>query len=334
MGIDTAPILLASGLSHGSLRNPLARVDARVEHLFWDAAEAAAGDPAIGLRVGMEQARHPPRFVDVYIAFHSGTLRRMYENVQLFVKLADDRARLVLEEAGTLATVRISRDGGYPRARGYLDQMFAHGVGAYRQQVPGFRLSGLLLERPVPKDLAPYLEAFEVRPQFGATTNEMSFDRALLDVPFASDPQLLEILKEHAAELLRKVPSVDPLLYSVQRALHDGLESGQVGLAHIARVTGTSTRTLRRRLAELGTSLREELDDLRCELGSRELRDGDASVEQVGRRVGFVSTKGFELAFRRWTGLSPTAYRKQQREKAEYRVRPDGAQAERGRAFR
>jgi AraC-like DNA-binding protein len=296
------------------LHLPLARVDAQLDHTFWAAAERVACDPAIGLTIGREQARNRPRFVDVYIALHSGTLRKIHENVERFAKLSDDRSRVQLHEAGTLATFRYYRDGGYPRAHAYMDQLFAHGICSFRQHVPGFRLTEMRLRRPAPNDAAPYLETFEVMPHFSSVLDEFSFDRALLDVPMVgSDAQLAEILKDHAAELVRKTPAIDPWLYSVQKALYDGLECGQLGLSTIARATGTSTRTLRRKLSDLGTSFHEELDKLRYELASQELRTGQASMTEVAERLGFTSTRTFQRAFRRWTGLTPSAYRQRQR---------------------
>lgn len=313
MGIQTAPILPACGLSRAQLLNPLARVDAQLEHAFWSAAERASGDPAIGLKIGMEQARNLPRFVDVYIALHSGSLRKVHANAEQLLKLSDDRAHVALIETDTLATFRFHRDGGYLRAHAYMDQLFAHSVGAYRLHVPGFHLKEIRLRRPQPLDAAPYLEAFEVMPKFAATSTEFSFARALLDVPMGSDLRLMEILKEHAAELLHKIPAADPLLHAVQQALHSGLKSRQLGLAKVARATGTSTRTLRRRLADLGTSFHQQLDELRFELAAQALGDEQASVDQAAERTGFSSTKGFERAFRRWTGLTPSAYRQRQR---------------------
>lgn len=313
LGIEPAPILRATGLSRAGLRNPFARFDAALEHRFWALIERVSGDPAIGLRVGVEVARHGQRRVDLYVALHAGTLRNVFRSAERFARLSDDRGHVNLIEEGALATASISRDGGYPRAHGYVDALFASALHHYDERVPGFRVLSMRLPRPRPKHAAPYLTLFRTMPSFDSTTAEITFDRGLLDVPvLGSETSLGEILAEHASELLRKVSAVDPLLNAVQSALFEGLEHGQVSLAAIARSTGTSARTLRRRLASLGTSFHEQRDLLRQELAVQGLRRGQEPVSQIGERLGFAGTNAFQRAFRRWTGLAPSTFRRRE----------------------
>ncbi len=310
MGVEVAPILAACGWSRARLRDPFARVDAALDHTFWSAVEDATGDPAIGVRVGLEIAHRGRRSVDMYIALYSGTLRDLVANAERFAKLSDDRGHVQLIETGALATARIYRDGGYPRANGYVESLFAAGVCNLKQRVPGFRLSQVRLRRLRPADPSAYVDAFGIMPMFGAASPELSFSRDLLDVPLAgADIALAELLKEYASELVRKVPAIDPLLYAVQAALSEGLERGQVGLATIARATGTSARTLRRRLANMGTSFQEQLDSVRYDRAAQQLRVGQESVARIAERLGFASTTAFQRAFRRWTGMTPSAFR-------------------------
>jgi AraC-like DNA-binding protein len=112
---------------------------------------------------------------------------------------------------------------------------------------------------------------------------------------------------------MRKLSAIDPLLYSVQTALFDGLARGQVSLADVTRSTGTSARTLRRRLSGLGTSFHEQRDKLRHELAVQQLRLGQESVARIGDRLGFAGTNAFQRAFRRWTGVAPSTFRQRER---------------------
>jgi AraC-like DNA-binding protein len=51
------------------------------------------------------------------------------------------------------------------------------------------------------------------------------------------------------------------------------------------------------------------LDRLRRELSARALRQSQLSVSEVGHRLGFSHPPAFHRAFRRWFGVTPSAFR-------------------------
>ena len=71
----------------------------------------------------------------------------------------------------------------------------------------------------------------------------------------------------------------------------------------------TSSRSLRRRLSEQGTSFQQILDSVRREAASRLLKGGRGSIASIGYELGFDSPSHFNRAFKRWTGLNYSAYR-------------------------
>lgn len=50
---------------------------------------------------------------------------------------------------------------------------------------------------------------------------------------------------------------------------------------------------------------------LGAELAKAWILEGDLSTEEVAERLGFADSAGFFRAFRRWTGLTPSAFRAQ-----------------------
>ena len=77
----------------------------------------------------------------------------------------------------------------------------------------------------------------------------------------------------------------------------------------IAHLCGVSKRTLYRRLSEQGTSLKQELDQLRLDKASTALIAGERSVADIGASLGYHDPSVFTRTFRRWTGKSPSEYR-------------------------
>lgn len=88
--------------------------------------------------------------------------------------------------------------------------------------------------------------------------------------------------------------------------LPDG--SPDIGLA--AGLTGSSVRTLQRRLAEGGTSYSQLLEELRHDLALYLLRDPDLQASEISRELGYRDPAIFTRAFRRWTGQTPSQYRR------------------------
>jgi AraC-like DNA-binding protein len=80
-------------------------------------------------------------------------------------------------------------------------------------------------------------------------------------------------------------------------------------LAEVASMLHLSPRTLRRRLAEEGTSYRTLLDEVRGQLAEELLLNEQLTVEEVAQRLGYAETSSFTHAFRRWTGQGPRALR-------------------------
>jgi AraC-like DNA-binding protein len=83
-------------------------------------------------------------------------------------------------------------------------------------------------------------------------------------------------------------------------------------LARMAQLLYTSERTLKRRLQDEGVSFRELQAMALQQLASEGLRDASLSLDELATRLGFSDQSSFSQAFKRWTGLPPGQWRKQQ----------------------
>lgn len=90
----------------------------------------------------------------------------------------------------------------------------------------------------------------------------------------------------------------------VGEALLDGLQDQHA----VARRLGMSVASLRRRLAERGTSFRAVRHDTLRSLAATRLESGHP-VAAIAEELGFSDGRSFARAFRGWTGQSPREYR-------------------------
>jgi len=88
------------------------------------------------------------------------------------------------------------------------------------------------------------------------------------------------------------------------------LQEGDLCIERVADVAGLSPRSLQRRLAQAGISYKELVRRARLEIAERRLSEKDASVTEIGIDLGYSDTAHFSRAFRAWTGVTPSAYRR------------------------
>jgi AraC-like DNA-binding protein len=70
-----------------------------------------------------------------------------------------------------------------------------------------------------------------------------------------------------------------------------------------------SARTLQRRLSAAGLSYQELLDVVRRETAEKCMMDSSLSIGEVAYLVGYSEPAAFHRAFKRWTGITPQAFR-------------------------
>ena len=80
-------------------------------------------------------------------------------------------------------------------------------------------------------------------------------------------------------------------------------------LERTAHALGMSPRTLRRRLADEGTTFSNLLAEVRRDLAQRYLGDRALSIAEVAFILGFSEASAFHRAFRRWTNTTPRQFR-------------------------
>lgn len=116
--------------------------------------------------------------------------------------------------------------------------------------------------------------------------------------------QALKLLELESAQVHQKMD----LIQTVERAIARDLTHG----SHIDKVAGDlnmSSRTLRRRLTEHDLTFEVLLERVRQARTLSLLANPELTIERITEAVGYSDVRSFRRAFKRWTGLSPSAFR-------------------------
>lgn len=142
-----------------------------------------------------------------------------------------------------------------------------------------------------------------------------AFPSHMLGVPFNdADLGLLELLRKEVAQAMARYRSDTNIATDVGLAISSGIGVRDISVDRLAADLHMSRRTLHRRLADLGTSVRELRDATVKRLASELLASTDISIADIGSRLGYSDTSSFIRNFKRLTGQSPSRFRRQRRD--------------------
>jgi AraC-like DNA-binding protein len=167
---------------------------------------------------------------------------------------------------------------------------------------------GLPVDRPDQDDVRVRL--YGLAPLYGHPCAEMLIDASTWRLPTRSaDAFLHATLKGMADRLNLARPGDSTLALALRARLRDALAMGRADAAHMAALLGVSERSLQRRLTEQGLSFTEVVEAFRREEAARLLAVPGLTLVTVAGRLGYAEQTSFTRAFRRWTGVTPGAWR-------------------------
>ena len=155
------------------------------------------------------------------------------------------------------------------------------------------------------------------RVRLGSKRISVRLSRPALEVRLPSaDAFLLKRLDATLESMLEDVPSVD-LAEQVKQRIRVLLSEKDISEELVALPFNVSPRHLRRKLSETFTTYEKLLDEVRMELAIKLIQENRLNLGRIAFELGFLDPSSFTRAFRRWTGMSPTAFRDQANRKQE-----------------
>ena len=97
---------------------------------------------------------------------------------------------------------------------------------------------------------------------------------------------------------------------SIRQIINTYTLTNNASLEEIADATNLSARTLQRRLTDNGLKFHDMLDQAKFEHAKDKLQNSQTPITKIAESLGYSDAAHFTRAFHRWSGVSPTQFRK------------------------
>ncbi|AYC33250.1 AraC family transcriptional regulator [Pseudomonas cavernae] len=311
-GLSAEHCLAGTGLNWQMLADPGAEVGSEQElQLIRNLVVALGHIPGIGLQAGM---RYRLNTYGIWgFALLSSPNYRSAASIGLrYLDLTYAFTRIHLEESGDEAALFLDDSALPADLRSFILERDSAAIMNIHRDLTNTRLvlTQANFRIAAPSDPTPYLEWFGAAPSFNASNNCLVFPRPVLDLPLpGADPQVVQHCEQQCQRLLTK----RRVRTGLARRIRDRLlaRPGHLpDMESLASELHMTSRTLRRRLEEQGTSFRQLLEEVRQALAEELLATG-LNLEEIAERLGYGEASNFTHAFKRWKGVSPRQYRRQ-----------------------
>jgi len=311
---DALPILSREGIELKDFANPDTRIRHRAVMELLDAAVRRTGDPLLGLRAG--ELVEAADFETLGYACQScANLREAIVCAGRYMVLMHGAQQTRLVETGELAAWEIRITDNVPQLPAANDFALASACWLTRRYTSARKvLREVHFLHSVATDAAAYERVFDgAQIKLGMPHNALVFDRSFLSEPMTlAHPGLKSAFELQAEQRLEKLLRTQTVSGRVRKLIVQYIATGDVKMDVLSRRMAMSVATLRRRLADEGTSHSGLLDEVRSELAHVYLADRTLAITEVAFLLGFAHVTAFYKAFSRWTeGRTPAEVRRE-----------------------
>jgi len=307
-GVRPADVLATAGLGWQDLHDEHRMLDFAVFRRFVAHAIQCSGEPALGLVAGsMLQPYHSAVGI---AAVTSDTLGHGLQIIGRHARLIFRNMEFQIDNGPRWSVLKVKPMRPLVETHVFVMQSI---LGAHSRLLeailgrPVDELSvGLPYPRPADHDV-PCLR-YVRRVEFDQECLSFQLPVELLRTPsIAADPRAFA----EAAQACRKLESECGRGEFVQRVRHALLErlTRNPDLAELALDLGVSSRTLVRRLAEVGATYSELKDELRKSHAAWYLKHTELSMEAIASQLGYNDPTNFSRKFKNWYRVPPTKMR-------------------------
>ncbi|WP_027856551.1 AraC family transcriptional regulator [Marinobacterium jannaschii] len=310
-GVDYQKPMRFAGLNERMLENPGLRITpdqlSRLMQEMWRVADDEF------MCMGSRPSRHGVFTLMAKQAVRCRNLRAVYHHLGHFYNLVAEALNLELsvtdgEARFALQLADPAKDPDCTLREFLLLLWHRFPSWLIGQRIP---LSYVSLDFPEPAHKAEHRLMYPCSARYSQPDCALAFDAAWLDEPVVQTPATLSAyLRRAPLDWFRR----QAYYQSYTRRVMDYLERSDVlattNMDEIAAELNVTSRTLRRKLSDEGTSFQELKDGVRRDAAIHSLSQPSIPISEISRQLGFSEPAAFTRAFKHWTGVPPGIYRR------------------------
>lgn len=303
--VPSARLLEGLDLPLGALTDPATRVELPEFTRLVRRAEALTREPGLAYYLGLHMRASWHGFLG-FAAMTAGTVGEALELAERFGRTRVDAISLVARRDGPHVSISLEEHAPLGELREFFVTALFVGLALIGETLAGRPMEGRLeMTHAEP----PYFRKFAAAvPRLSGVRFDQPANRAIVPVEMLSlrivtaDPTATELARQQCERELAALGEGAPVVGRVRALLRDDLT---ITLPDAAKRTSMSPRTLKRRLAEQGTTYSEIIDDARRQRALHLVEDRRHTLDAIAGQLGYSDTANFTRAFKRWTGKTP-----------------------------
>ncbi len=244
----------------------------------------------------------------------SSTVKEALQHAGTLLHLITDYYTMLIEEQSKTFSVSFIKNKGYEK----FPCSMKH-IGDFLVTFTLYEMRGLLLTNPEPIKIGipsfhkDYKAEYEIIFNCRVSKSEnysINFKKEFLATPIiTANYEIQTLLLNQIHQLLQP----QKLKGSFSRRIFNYLITNSylyaMSIEAVAGNFNMSVRTLQRKLKEEGISYLVIVEEVRKTLAIHYIENSSSSVKEIAAIIGYSEPSAFVRAFKKWTGITPSAYR-------------------------
>lgn len=307
-GLNTQIILNKAGIPAELLMSPKARVPVTTYAQLWIELANTMNDEFFGMD-SHPMRRGSYKLLTKLVSTAETLEKALYDILKFFNFILDDlQGELIRDQQKAYLVIR---DREQPKRMFTYATflMLVHGLMCWLVD-QRIGLNNISLRCPKPQDIQDYFVRFGEDIKFNTEINRVEFDAHYLDIKIKKDKKALyDFLEQTPQNLLVRFKNENALSLLIRRHLLKLHPAQWPELKDVAQQLNISEATVQRRLKHEGVSYQQIKNEIRCDIAVERLSKTNDSIQDISEDLSFQDPSAFHRAFKKWTGVSPGAYR-------------------------
>ena len=307
-------ILEDANLSEETLSSSGSRVSVETTMAVWKSIVRQTNSEDIGLVSG-SKIRLQLAGVLGYVMMNSPSLLVALEKLCLYQQLVASIIFCEIIQKGNLTRIEYTMQEEWKDSYRYTIDFTLSALIFMIKNCSVFPVSPIKVgfHFPKPANYNTYLELFELTEiEFGCSNSYITYSSSDLEEKVSgSDSTMFKHFESILYIVKKEHDSFNQYTRLVVKSIEKNLAAKTPRIEDIAQELALSVRALQINLKNEGTTFQSILNNIRKELSIAQLRNNELNITDVAFLTGHSDISVFSRNFKKWTGLTPSEYRKQ-----------------------